>query len=270
MIYSDYHMHTTFSHGINDPEDMVVSAIEKGLNEMGFTGHSYTDFDSSYCMTMEGTKNYKKEILRLKEKYSNDINILLGLEKDIFSTDFTNDYDYIIGSVHYVEVGGKIKTIDEFPDNIKMLTQEDFNGDIYSLCEHYYKTVSDVAKITNCDIVGHIDLISKFNEGNKFFDEKNPRYINAYKCAIDKIMEKCSLFEINLGAVIKGYKKRPYPSDSIIDYIISKGGKFILSSDSHCRDNIAFEFEKWQNIMLDEHKGIEIVKRLSSYINCIK
>ena len=47
MIFSDLHAHTNFCDGKNSPEEMVKSAIEKGLKKIGLVVHSYTDFDKT-------------------------------------------------------------------------------------------------------------------------------------------------------------------------------------------------------------------------------
>ena len=56
----------------------------------------------------------------------------------------------------------------------------------------------------------------------------------------DKLLdtEKPPLFEINFGAVIRGYRTEPYPSKPILEYLKARGAKFILSGDSHTVDNV--------------------------------
>ena len=102
-MLTNFHTHTNFSHGKENPEEIVIYAIENGFSSLGFTGHSYTDFDLSYCMT--DTAGYMAEINRLKEKYKGKIQIYLGLEEDIFSKERPDGFDYIIGSAHYVKKG---------------------------------------------------------------------------------------------------------------------------------------------------------------------
>ena len=65
------HTHTCFCDGKDMPEDLVLKAIELGFDMIGFSGHSYTDFDISWHMTREKTELYKKEIAYLKDKYRN-------------------------------------------------------------------------------------------------------------------------------------------------------------------------------------------------------
>ena len=69
MICPDYHVHTTFCDGKNTPEETVKAALAAGMPAIGFSGHSHTAFDESYCMSLAGTKAYKEEIRRLQQLY---------------------------------------------------------------------------------------------------------------------------------------------------------------------------------------------------------
>ena len=51
----DLHMHTTYCDGLSSAEEMIQSAINKGLAVVGISGHSFTPHDPSYCMSREGT-----------------------------------------------------------------------------------------------------------------------------------------------------------------------------------------------------------------------
>ena len=53
-------------------------------------------------------------------------------------------------------------------------------------------------------------------------------------------------FEINTGAISKGYRTEPYPAKNIRDYIRQQGGRFILSSDSHRTDTLCYGFEEYE------------------------
>ena len=117
---------------------------------------------------------------------------------------------------------------------------------MYALAEDYFETVSQAAEKTNADIIGHFDLVSKFNK-SALFDETDKRYINAWKTAADNLLKFNKPFEVNTGAIFRGYKDFPFPAENIIGYIKEKGGKFILSSDAHSTAGICFEFDKWKN-----------------------
>lgn len=239
MITRDLHTHTTYSDGNNTPEEMVLSAIKKGLDVIGISDHSYTPFDTSYCISEEKTEAYIKEIERLKIKYNDKIKVLCGIEQDLYSGVPKHSFDYVIGSVHYIKLGEEYVTVDDTAEELKTATDKYFSGDIYALVQEYYRLVSTVAEKTGADIIGHFDLITKFQEKTPLFNEKDERYIKAWQSAVDKLIEANIPFEINYGAISRGYRTTPYPSKDIQEYISKKGGKFILSSDSHSADTIA-------------------------------
>ncbi len=239
---TDLHTHTTFSDGKNTPEEMVQAAIEKGMGCIGFSDHCYTSFDESYCLPKHRLKEYRDTIYALKEKYRDRIEVLCGIEQDLYSDTPTDDYEYVIGSLHYLKVGDEYIVLDYRPHILLDAVEKHFAGDIYALAEVYYSTLADLAENINISIVGHIDLITKFNEGGKLFDESHPRYVAAWKQAVDRLLKKGIPFEINTGAISRGWRTTPYPSAEMMDYIRSRGGKLILSSDSHSAQTLCNQF----------------------------
>lgn len=235
MLYN-YHTHTTYCDGKTPAEEMVQKAIELGFGELGFSGHSYTEFDLEPCMTREGTEEYKKEITSLKQKYKDQIKILLGIEYDYHSVEPTDDYDYILGSVHYILKDGEYLCIDYSREKQIEAVNKYYNGDFYAYIEDYYATVADLYNKTKCDIIGHFDLIVKYNSDSSLFDTNHPRYIAAWQAAADAIIKTSAVVEINTGGIARGHVKHQYPSEEIIDYFKAHGKKMIFSSDCHNKD----------------------------------
>ena len=242
MTSKDLHMHTVYSDGENTPEEMILSAIEKELKTIGISDHSYTFFDTSYCMQEEDIPRFIAEMRYLRAAYYDRIHVLCGVEQDYYSEYPTDDFDYAIGSVHYLKCGENYVPVDETPEFLTEAVEKYYGGDIYALCEAYFRTVADVVNKTGCDIIGHFDLIAKFSERHSLFDEHHPRYVAAWQAAVDALLQYDVPFEINFGAVASGYRTRPYPSDEIIAYIRERGGRFVLSSDAHCAANVAYGF----------------------------
>ena len=249
MIAKDLHMHTAYCDGKDTPEDMVLSAVDKGLDTVGISGHSYTFFDESYCMQKEDIPRYIAELRYLRAKYFDRIHVLCGVEQDYYSDYPTDEFDYIIGSVHYIKVGDEYIPVDESVEILRAAVQKHFGGDVYALCELYFDTVADVVEKTRCDIIGHFDLISKFIEREPLFDTEHPRYVKAWKAAVDRLVTYDVPFEINTGAISRGYRTQPYPDEEMIAYIKAKGGRLILSSDAHSKENIAYIFEKYESLL---------------------
>lgn len=239
-------MHTVFCDGKAPAEDMVLSALEKGMDMMGFSGHAYTSFDTSWCMSLEGTKAYVAEIRRLQEKYAGRIEILLGAEEDLYSDNVPEGCDYKIGSVHYIKVRGNILPVDESAAYLQTAAGMYFGGDLLALAECYYEAEACVLEKTGADVIGHFNLIDKFNENDCLFDTGSERYRKAWQAAADRLLAYGRPFEINTGAISRGYRTEPYPSGEMMQYIAERGGSFIMSSDSHAAETLLFGFEKWE------------------------
>ena len=62
MAKINLHSHTTYCDGKNTPEEMVLAAMDRGFDVFGFSGHSYTAFDESYCMSRAMTDAYEQEV----------------------------------------------------------------------------------------------------------------------------------------------------------------------------------------------------------------
>ncbi len=257
MIKTDFHTHTYFCDGVSSPEEMVLAAIDKGLTAIGFSGHAYTSFDTEWCMSLENTEKYFDEIDRLKKIYIDRIKIYHGLEWDLYSDGSRDRAEYLIGSVHYIERNGVRRTVDESAESLTRLVKDMYDGDFYACAGDYYKGVGSVLEKTGADIVGHFDLITKFNEGGRLFDTGNERYVRAWQEAADRLLPYNKPFEINTGAISRGYRTKPYPAADIIDYIGERGGGFILSSDSHSTKTLLFEFSECEKYI--KNKGYRLL-----------
>ena len=69
------HTHSIYCDGKDTLEDMVLSAIEKGFDSIGFSGHSYMDIYAEFSMSEETAAKYREEIAALKVKYADKIKI---------------------------------------------------------------------------------------------------------------------------------------------------------------------------------------------------
>ncbi|MBO4265327.1 MAG: histidinol-phosphatase [Clostridia bacterium] len=233
MNVRDLHVHTVFSDGLCTPEEMVVAAMERGYKTIGISDHSYTDFDESYCMSKDKYPEYIAEICRLKEKYKDKIEVLCGIEQDYFSDMPQDGFDYVIGSVHYLKTKDGYVSVDESADEQRRIINTYYDGDADLFAKAYFELVSDIVNKTHCDIIGHFDLLDKFDMTDQIFDKTSEKFISYWKSAADELCKTNSLFEINYGAVSRGYCKTPYPAKEMTEYIKSRGGKFIVSSDAH-------------------------------------
>ncbi len=239
MKLSDLHTHTVFSDGKNTAEEMVRSAVSRGLLSFGISDHSFTQFDKSYCMQEERIGEYIAEINRLKEKYAGQIQLYLGIELDAGAELFEREkYDYIIADSHYVKTSDGFFGIDESKELFSDIAKKYFGGDTVRLAVEYFDGYVKGIEKHRPDILGHIDLVQKFS----LVDARDARYRNAALSALVASLEISKIVELNTGALSRGYRAI-YPSRELLGEIKAHGGKIILSSDSHSAQNIAFAFE---------------------------
>ena len=241
MIKHNYHTHTDYCDGSARPEELVREALEKGFSCIGFSGHSHLPMGEDWCMSVKGTQDYKREIAALKEKYRGRIEILCGVEQDIFSDLPPEGYDFVIGSVHYVRKNGKYYSVDESAQATERAVREAYGGSFDAFAADYFALEAQVCRVTGCDIIGHFDLPSKF------IDTLGPceseEYLRCARAAVSALIPYGKPFEINTGAMARGYRKTPYPSPAILRMIHSEGGSVLYSSDCHKAGQLDYGYD---------------------------
>lgn len=264
------HTHGTLCDGKHEYEETVKRAIELGFNSIGFSGHSYTSFDLEPCMTLEETSLYKKRIAELKKKYEGIIDIYCGIELDIYSEDTSDDYEYVIGDVHYIKKGNDYIVVDYSDpaisiDNINRY----YSGDGLSYAKAYYEEMCKLTKLKRCDIAGHFDLITKLTEKVFLFDTECSEYKKYALDAVTAVSEKIKVFEINVGAIARGYRTVPYPAPFILKRIKELNCGVVISTDCHNKDyldtnmNLGIELAKscgFDEVLLFNGKGFDGMK----------
>ena len=219
-LKSSVHVHSKLCDGKNTLEEMAVTAWKAGLQTLGFSGHSHTPCDLEYCMTQSRTSLYKATIAKLKERYAGKMDILCGLEWDLFSDDDPYAYDYFIGSAHYVKgpKTGKYYEIDWREEDLRACIDDDFDGDGLAVAE--------------------------INDGNKFFDENDPRYTAAATSALMAAARSRCVLEVNTSAAYRGFRKDYFPSDAILKEWLVLSGNVVITADAHDTKALTYGFEE--------------------------
>lgn len=250
LTKSNLHTHTNFADGKHTAEEVVLSAIDAGMEVLGFSEHSFHSHPTVFGMkSPEVQKEYRKEVERLKGVYADRIKILCGIEQDSFSGIPAEVYDYVIGSVHYLHLNGELCSIDLSAQDTLDAINKHCGGDPIAYAKAYFEAVARVEEDTQCDIVGHFDLLTKFDERSAIFDMSDPHYIKAGLEALDALLEKDIIFEVNTGAMARGYRTTPYPAPIFLRRIAEKRGNLVLSSDAHNKDHLVYGFDKAMQII---------------------
>lgn len=258
------HTHTVFCDGKNTPAEMAEAAFAQGFKTLGFSGHSVLPWYENWPMTKEGEKEYIFLVNNLKKEYEGKMEIVLGLELDsqsVYSKEDLDRFSYIIGSVHAAKAPDGKGYYADCDENTIFAGISAFGG-IESFCEKYFSEVVLTAQKESTDILGHFDLIVKFNERVHFLDENAKWYRDLALSAADEVSKTDAIVEVNTGAIARNCRSTPYPSEELIRRFNENGTRLILSSDAHSDKKIDCCFT--ESLELLKKCGIN---KLSAYEN---
>ena len=238
------HVHTVFCDGKDTPEEMVKEAIKRGFDSLGFSIHSPRT-GSIVTFGADHIEEYKKEILRLKAEYKDTLKIFLGIEEDYYSDNSDPaGFEYSLIAVHSLKFGDTVYGFDTTLEKTKAYIDEHLGGDGMAFAKLYYKTLAVSADKYKYDVIAHIDLVSKNNEKGHFFDTTSKEYLDSAFEAIDALVGKVPLFEVNTGAVARGYRSTHYPEMPLLKRLRELGFGATISTDCHNKDLLDFEYER--------------------------
>lgn len=251
MIYKqNLHTHSTYADGKDTPEEMVIEAINRGFSSIGFSEHSYMHFSSfANQLTIEKMPAYINEVNMLKEKYQDMIDVFCGLEYELFSEVPVDGFDYMIGSVHYLKFGDEILGFDRNLEQTIEYINANFGGDGLAFAKKYFETVITLPEKHKFDIIGHFDLAVKNNEAGRFVDTSSKEYLNAGYEAIHALKGKIPLFEVNTGAISRGYRSIPYPQIEFLKEFKECGFGAVITSDCHDKNFLDCHFKESHQLL---------------------
>lgn len=242
---ADVHMHCGFSNDSETrPEDMVESAIAKGLSVICFTDHYDKDNLDWGDEAIFDVESYFQKMIELQEEYRNQIDIRIGAEIGMqpylaeYYQDFMaqHPFDFVIGSVHSVlehDVALDFFQKHSDPEGYKIYFEE---------------MLQDVQKIKSYDVLGHLDYIVRYsNQGSKGFD------LNDYMDIIEEILKQVIAhgkgIEMNMSGLKYGLGA-PHPQPEIIKRYRELGGEIItVGADGHIPEHIAYDYHLADDIL---------------------
>ena len=236
------HTHSTWDDGKEGVEAMILAARDAGMTEVGISLHSPLPFANDWAAKPGDVAAYLDEVRALAQKYAGEIAVYAGVEWDVLSQIDLTPFDYVIGSAHHMP-GEGYPSVDESPDATARMIARDYGGDADAAAEAYFAELAKVADEPRAQIVGHFDLLTKFDEKRRFFDEDSPRYVAAAEAAMDRLVRAGKTFEINTGAISRGWRTTPYPSAKWLKRLHALGGRITITADAHAPEGIACAFD---------------------------
>ncbi len=252
---ADFHMHTHHSGDSKAPmEDMIRSAMEKGLLHICFTDHLDLNFPDCYDLPPEpftlDIDSYSKELTALRKKYEASIKIGFGIEIGMQSDDDTlqknkacissHGFDFVIASIHLMDHKDPY-----YPSFWEGSTQEEIISRTFDV------TLENSRLFDDYDVLGHLDYVVRYAPGGAdgYSYEK-------YKDKIDPILEHLVAhgkgLDFNSKVLGNDPEGTPNPCPEIIKRFNELGGRIItFGSDAHTPEKIACGFERMRALALN-------------------
>lgn len=244
-VLTDYHLHLRPDEDGTDAEqyftegnvERYLEAAEKaGIGELGVSEHVYrfrdalsiwrhpfweeqaTDDLSAYCEFVRSTP------LRL----GIEMDFVPGAEDRIASLLESHDFDYVVGSVHFIAQGA--------------IDHEGFDAwesaDPERVWSTYFESVGEAVRSGLFDILAHPDLVKVWGKGRPL-PERDPRFF--YEIAVEAIADSDVAVEVSTAGLRKPVGEI-YPARPLAEMCADAGAPFALSSDAHVPEHVGYGY----------------------------
>lgn len=242
MLRTDYHTHTPLCrHAQGEPEEFVAQAIALGMHSYGIADHApmpveREPFDDWRMLSSELNQYFAWVERARAASVGSNLNILCGLECDwvpgisdhIKELRRAHQFDYLIGSVHYLPTGG---AVDDSVYANKSLT-----GSVEEDWELYWDAVLQMINSGLFDIVGHIDIVKIWGR------IPNTDLMRYYNPVLDALQAGRMAVEINTAGIHK-HCAELYPSAPLLRELLKRRIPIVIDSDAHYPQHLSRGWE---------------------------
>jgi histidinol-phosphatase (PHP family) len=253
MMLTDYHVHLR----PDDPDASVEryftsenvdryleAAGEAGIEELGVSEHVHRFTESLAVWDHQVWRLNARDDLATYCEFVRSTPLRLGIEMDyvvgredrIASLIDSHDFDYVVGSVHFIRDGAVDHEVYDVWESL---------GDPDRVWRLYFETLAEAVRTGLYDILAHPDLV-KIWGAHRPPPSRDPRF--HYEPAIEAIADA----EIAVEVSTAGWRKpvgELYPSRTFIEMCVDAGAVFSLSSDAHVPENVGRDYERAVELM---------------------
>jgi histidinol-phosphatase (PHP family) len=224
-----------------------AAARERGIAELGVSEHVYrfsaaleiwqhpfwrenaTDDLERYCSTVRAQTDLRLGI---------EADFIPGREQQIAQLLAACDFDYVVGSVHFV-------ARNEDADGFFAVDMEEYGAwragwSAEELWRSYFETLGAAARSGLFDILAHPDLVKVFGAGHPPPDGDLRRF---YEPAIAGIAESGIAVEVSTAGLRKPAGEI-YPAPAFLEMALEAGAQVALSSDAHAPEDIGAGYDR--------------------------
>jgi len=263
-VLTDYHLHlrpdeeeTTAERYFTaeNVERYLEAAAAAGIEELGVSEHVYRfrqaldlwrhplwvenahDDIDAYCDFVRGTP------LRLGV----ECDYVPGAEERTAALLEARDFDYVVGSVHFVG--------DRAVDHEGFDVWDGSGGDPDEIWRRYFEALAECARSGLFDILAHPDLVKVWGRARPLPERELRAF---YEPAVEAIVESGIAVEISTAGLRKPVGEL-YPAPAFAAMCAEAGAPFALSSDAHLPEQVGFGYER----------ALELLERLGVGEICV-
>jgi histidinol-phosphatase (PHP family) len=248
-VLTDYHVHLRPDGPEHSAEDAFTSAnaeryhevaVERGIDVLGVSEHvhrfrqaldvwqhpfwresAHDDIDA-YC---EFVREETQLALGIEADY------IAGAEDRMASLLEARDWDYVIGSVHFLQ-------------NQALDLEGDWDiwrsADVEKVWMRYFETLGEAARTGMYDVIAHPDLVKVWGDPDRRPDRDLRFY---YDAAMDGIADSDVAIEVSTAGLRKPVGEI-YPARAFLEMCLEAGRPVALSSDAHTPNDLAYRYDE--------------------------
>jgi histidinol-phosphatase (PHP family) len=254
-MLTDYHVHLRPDEGGTEPERYftpgnveryLTAAREAGIEELGISEHVHRFRRALDVWDHPFWLQNAQDDLDAYTGFVRDTPLRLGIEMDfvagredrIANLLDSYDFDYVIGSVHFVRDGAVDHDVWDIWESV---------GDADRVWELYFLTLAEAARSGLFDVLAHPDLVKLWGAGRPS-PQRDLRF--HYEPAVEAIAESGIAVEVSTAGLRKPVGEI-YPSREFAEMCVDAGAAFSLSSDAHVPEHIGYAYDQALEAMRD-------------------
>jgi histidinol-phosphatase (PHP family) len=248
-VLTDYHLHLRPDELDARPDEYFVpanaeryraAAAERGIAELGVSEHVYRFEQVLDVWRHPFWESFAKDDLDAYCSFVREqTDLRLGIEADfvpgaedrIANLLQARDFDYVVGSVHFIRDGAV--DMDDY-------SVWDSGRSVEEIWRRYFEMIGETARSGLFDILAHPDLVKVWGRERPLPEGDLRRY---YELAIDGIAESGIAVEVSTAGLRKRVQEI-YPAPAFLEMCLEAGAPVALSSDAHRPEDIGADYDQ--------------------------